>query len=772
MLDHKLYDNPTVVLATGEGRFAGETIAHNHMYYIYPVVSPVAKGRVLDIDFSPITERDDVVAYFTAADIPGKNAIGAIQRSEEPLMAEGSVEYIGQPVACVVAKTWEAARDAAHDVIVSCEALPALTTFDDAISAESFFGEHLVVACGDLKKGFVQSTHIVKGVFETCAQEHAYIETNRAYALPGEHGSGLKLYCATQGISDVQDVVSILLGVKNSDIEVDVLRVGGAFGGKERGGTMWSGFAALGCLLTGKPCGCILDREDDMAWTGKRHPFRFTYEVGCTDEGKITAFDVVMDANGGAYEDFTIAIMERAMLGIDGPYYLENAHILGRSCKTNLPANTAFRGFGAPQATVAMEVIMAEIAHTVRKPLLEVQQLNFYQEGQITPYGQPIYEVASPALLQRLDQRVDIASIRKKVDDFNKDHRFVKRGIGFVPVKYGIGFTATFLNQGNALIHVFSDGSISVSHGGIDMGQGLYRKVQKIVAETFGVSCDRIRCESTNTKRIGSVASTAASTGTDLNGYAARIAALEIQESMRKAAAEMLHEVHGLYPYPENIEFKDDLWWDNRLKHERHTFEELASYCYFHRYKMGAQGHYATPGLYYSMKDGKGTPFSYFTTGNCLVVSEVDMLTGMSRLVEVHICHEGGRIIDTPIDRGQIIGGFMQGYGYATMEELRSQADGKISANSFSTYKVPLCNDYPEILDIDLMESHNALSSVLGSKGVGEPPLLYGLAAFMAIRDAIESLNGHSAVCHLQHPATAERVLMEIERMKDEATGK
>ncbi len=769
MQDYTLYDSPTRVLATGEGRFAGETFKTDQLCYAYPVVSPVARGTIRDIDFSPLDGRVDILGCYTAGDIPGKNQIGAVTRSEEPLMAETTVEYIGQPVAFVVAKTQEGAREAAREVRVLCDPLPFINSIDEAVKEGSFFGEHLVVSCGDIRKGFASSRHVVEGVFETCAQEHAYIETNRAYAMPGEHGSGLKLYCATQGISDVQDVVSILLGVKNSDIEVDVMRVGGGFGGKERGGTMWSGFAALGCLLTGRPCASILEREDDMAWTGKRHPFRFTYRAGCDGEGKILAFDVVMDANGGYYEDFTIAIMERAMLGIDGAYYLENARILGRSCRTNRPANTAFRGFGAPQATVAMEIILAKIAEACDRPLLEVQKRNFYQNGDITPYGQPIYEAASPALLDRLDKKVNLSSLREDVDAFNSTHTYLKRGIGFVPVKYGIGFTATFLNQGNALVYVYSDGSISVSHGGIDMGQGLYRKVQRIVAQTFGVSEKRIRCESTNTRRIGSVASTAASTGTDLNGHAARLAALEIQNSMRKAASQLLREACGLSSLPGNIMFENDLWWDVRRKDLTHTFEELAAFCYFNRYKMGAQGHYATPGLFYSMAEGKGTPFSYFTTGNCLAVSEIDTLTGMSRLVEVHICHEGGHIIDEDIDRGQILGGFMQGYGFATMEELQTGKDGSSSATSFSTYKVPLCSDFPEIMDIDLMESKNSLSSVLGSKGVGEPPLLYGLAGFMAIRDAIEAATGRKQSCDLKHPATAEHILMEIERMRSHA---
>lgn len=766
MVDPLLHDRHTVVLATGEGRFAGESLDASRLFYVYPVVSPIAKGVLKEVDFSPIAEMQGIIACYTANDIPGKNHIGAIDRSEEPLMAEHAVEYVGQPVGCIVATTWELARSAAAKVHVICEELTPILTIDDALEFNSFYCEHLFVTCGDLQSGFDKSIGTIDGKFSSCAQEHAYIETNRAFAMPGEHGEGIKLHCATQGISDVQDVVSLLLGVSNSDIEVDVLRVGGAFGGKERGCTMWSGFASLACFLTGKACAVVLDRRDDLAWTGKRHPFVSTYSVGYDSNGKILAFDVTLDANGGYYEDFTVAIMERAMLGIDGPYYLPNARIVGRCCKTNLPSNTAFRGFGAPQVTLVMETILSQVASRLGKSLLDIQRANFYAEGEVSPYGQPIYEVSSPMILERLLARSDYDRLRSETDAFNERSQYRKRGIGFAPVKYGIGFTATFLNQANALVYVYSDGSISVSHGGIEMGQGLYAKIQKIVAETFGVSTKHIRCESTNTKRIGSVASTAASTGTDLNGNAARLAALEIRESMSVAGAEMLHKKYGLSPFPKNIEFADDLWWDNRMKHITHTFSELASYCYFNRYKMGAQGHYATPGLHYDMHAGKGTPFSYFTTGNCLSVVEIDILTGAAQLLEVHICHEGGRIIDRDLDLGQIAGGFMQGYGYATMEELHYDSKGRAMFTSFSTYKVPLCNDFPKIWDVDLFSSKNNLSSVLGSKGVGEPPLLYGLAGFMAIKDAIEATVFHKRNSNLQHPATGEHILIELDRIK------
>ena len=758
--------NNDAALATGEAKFAGEALAGQSLAYVYPVVSPVAKGRLLGVDFSPLDGMEGVLGRYVAADVPGKNWIGATTRAEEPLVAVDEVKYVGQPVGFVVADSWGGARAAAAAAKVLCEEEEPILTIDEAIAAGSYYSDPMVVSCGDLEGGFASSCKVIEGSFESGAQEHAYLETNRAYALPGDHGLGIKILCATQAVTDVQGVVALVLGLADNDVEVDVLRVGGAFGGKERGCTMWSAFSALGCVLLGRACAAVLDRRDDLSWTGKRHPFKTRYRVGFDEAGRILAFDVDLAANGGYFEDFTVAIMERAMLGIDGPYYLPAARITGRSCRTNLPANTAFRGFGAPQATLAMETILARVARESGRPLPEVQRANFYAEGQETPYGQVVREVSSPALMDRVFARADYPRLAAEVEAFNARSRYRKRGLGFVPIKYGIGFTATFLNQGNALVYVYQDGSVSVSHGGIEMGQGLYAKVQKIVALTLGVSVERVKCESTNTKRVGSVASTAASTGSDLNGYAAREAALKIRSSLAAAASELLGGESGTVPDPSTIVFADDQWWDPERPDAKRGFAELAGYCYFSRRNLGAQGHYATPGLVYDMEAGVGNPFSYFTTGNCLALVELDLLSGRTSLLEVHICHEGGHPIDAGIDRGQIVGGFMQGFGYVTMEELRTDERGRPLVRGFSTYKVPACDDFPGILDVDLVESDNECASVLGSKGVGEPPLLYGAAVFMAIRDALESSAGRSVPCELGHPATPERVVMEAERMK------
>jgi len=746
-------------LVTGEARFAGEAERLDTFLYAYPVVSPVANGRLVSLDFSLAQQTEGYVCHFDTSQIPGKNAIGAVTRPEEPLLATEEVHYVGQPIAVVVAQDQAAARRAARSVKVVVEPLDPILTLEDAIKHKQYYEDPMTVACGDLKAGFAQAHAVVEGSFASNEQEHSYIETQRAFAMHGEHRQGIKIHCGTQAVTDVQEVVALLLNLPLNAVEVDVARVGGAFGGKERGGTMWAGIAALALNKTGQNCAVILDRSDDFAWTGKRHPYLSNYKVGFDKKGVITAFEVDMYANGGYYEDFTIAIMERAVLGICGPYYLQNARIMGYCCRTNLPANTAFRGFGAPQATLVIETIMADIAHALHKEVIEVQKVNFIQDGQKTPYDMVLEEVAIPQITKTLLKECNAAELRKACDAFNISHRFRKRGLGLVPVKYGIGFTATFLNQGNALVYVYTDGSVSVTHGGIEMGQGLYTKVEKIVAKTLGILDENVTCESTNTKRIGCVASTAASTGTDLNGEAARIAASQIRATMAKAASQFLFETHQLAPAPEYIHFEAGQWWDIRMAHETKAFAELASYCYFNRYNLGAQGHYATPGLKYDLQSGKGTPFSYFTNGVCLALVEVNTLTGEYILEEVHLRHEGGRIIDYEIDRGQVIGGFMQGMGYVTMEEILHSKDGKALATSFSTYKVPLITDYPKVMQVDLVPCDDAICGVLGSKGVGEPPLIYGVAVFNALRDAVEAVGDHQKKARLKHPATAEHVL-------------
>jgi len=749
-------------LIKGTMPFNGEADCYKNYLYAYPVVSKEPKGKILNIDFTPCKKIEGYIRGITASDIPGKNAQGAVTRLEEPLLADNQINYLGQPVALVICETQEAAIKAARSTIVEIDVENNyVIDLDVAIKNKAFYEEPMVVSCGDYQKAFNNSQYKIEGVFSSGAQEHAYIETQRAFASYDTFRKNIVIQCGTQAVSDVQQVTALVLGKQESEIEVDVYRVGGAFGGKERGGTSFSAMAALALYLTNRPCAMILERSDDIRITGKRHPYKTYYKVGFDQEGVIKSFYVDLYANGGFFEDFTVAIVERAVLGICNSYYLENAFIRGNSCRTNLPPNTAFRGFGAPQATLVMEEIIYHIASVLNKNSLDIQKINFLKDGQRAPYHMIMEEVKVPQIVDKLLEDCKYQQLIKEKEQYNKTHKYSVRGIGLVPIKYGIGFTATFLNQGNALVNIFSDGSISVTHGGIEMGQGLFTKIEMIVAKTLGVNVSRVKCESTNTHRIGSVASTAASTGTDLNGEAARIASTQILENLKNAASNLLKEKINLAQASSYIKIENDMAYDIRAKQELISFEELISYCYFNRVQLNAAAHYATPGLEYNMKTGKGTPFSYFTNGAALATVTIDTLSGAYKVDKVHIRHEGGTILDYDIDRAQVVGGFVQGMGFVTMEELPIGNKGEQLAASFATYKVPLINDVPEDLTIDLVSCDDKICGVLGNKGVGEPPLLYGIAVFNAIRDAISSYRNKRIF--LKHPATAENVLKALE---------
>ncbi len=748
-------------LAMGELRFCGDLGGMTRYLHAYPVVSPEAEGEIVSIDFSSASKVPGFIYGYTAKDIPGRNVIGAVSRAEEPLLAEDTVHYRGQPVGFVIADTHEHARLAAYRTLVSVrpDEHPILT-IQDAIARRRYYHEPMVIATGDVEAGYAASAHVLEGLFDSGAQEHAYIETQRAFASYAVFKRGVLIHADTQAITDVQEVVALLLGRAEQEVEVDVYRVGGAFGGKERGGTMWAAIAALALEKTGRPCAVVLDRRDDILWTGKRHPYHSRYKTGCDGQGRLLALEVEMYADGGYYEDFTEAIMERSLLSLPGSYYIPACRITGFSCQTNKPANTAFRGFGAPQATLLMEEILYHVAKAVGRDVVDVQRINFLEEGQLAPYGMPMVDVAVPRIHEELLERAGYSSLRRNVDEYNAGHRTYKKGIGIVPVKYGIGFTATFLNQGNALVYIYTDGSVSVSHGGIEMGQGLFTKIEGIVARTLGVNPDRVVCESTNSLRAGSVASTAASTGTDINGEAARMAAQQIKECLQQAGSALMEEQYGLAAVPSHIILENDYWWDVRMPQRKLSFTSLVSYCYFNRYALGAQAHYATPGIKYDPKLGKGTPFVYFTNGVALAVVGIDTCTGATHVEQVSIRHEGGAIIDYEIERGQLIGGFMQGLGYAILEDIPLDKEGRLLSASLSTYKVPLITDVPDKMDVDLFPSRHEVCGVLGAKGLGEPPLLYGVAVFNAVRDAVEAACGGEEI-FLHHPAVPGEVLLQ-----------
>lgn len=726
--------------------------------------SPFARARIISIDTRDAEAAPGVLGVFTHRDIPGQNQIGHAAL-DEPLFPVEETAFFGQPLAVVAGETGEAAERGAALIKARFQELEPVLSIEKALENGLLYAPERRIECGDVDKAFRESEHVIEGTVKTGGQEHLYLETQACRAVPGEDGE-VVLYCATQSTAEVQEIAARVLGVDSKDVTVDVRRLGGAFGGKERAATIWACLAALACYKLRRPAEISLTRHEDMAWTGKRHPYLTRYRAGFDKTGRILAYSAELNSNGGAYTDLSMAILERSMLHAENAYYIPNVRIIGRACRTNLPPNTAFRGFGAPQGIFAIEHAVERIARKLGMDPMEVRKRNAYLEGQETPYGQPVHEAAGAELLGRLERSSKYGELRKSVDEFNRENRELKRGIGVVPVKFGISFTSAFLNQGSALVLVYSDGTVSLSHGGIEMGQEVNTKVALVLSQELGIKLERIRVETSSTKRTANASPTAASTGSDINGHAARDAARQIRERLAPVAAGMLSKKWGTRYNANGIVFEDDRAFSRNSPEMSLPFAEVAHQAYMQRVDLCAHGFYATPGVHFDRAAGKGNPFHYFVFGCCLAVAEVDMLTGENRLVEVDIVHETAKSLNPGIDRGQIEGAFIQGYGWCTMEEIRFDDKGRYLAVTPSTYKIPTIRDLPEKFGVEMVEPERKHASVFGSKAVGEPPFIYGMAAWFAVKDAVEAVSDHKKEADLAHPATPEAVLEAIDCMR------
>lgn len=749
---------------TGRSRFVIDEPRPEGMCYLKIFSSPYARARIISLDTREAEGAPGVLGVFTHRDIPGQNQIGHAAL-DEPLLPEKETAFYGQPLAIVVGETAETAREGVRLIRAEFEELEPVLSIDQALKKDLLYAPERRIEAGDVEQGFRESEFTLEGQMETGSQEHFYLETQACRAVPGEDNE-IILYAATQSTAEVQEVAARVLGLQSKDITIDVRRLGGAFGGKERAATIWACLAALACHKLRRPVELSLDRFEDMSWTGKRHPYLIKYKVGFDRSGTIKAYSVELNSNGGAYTDLSMAILERSMLHADNAYFIPNARIIGRACRTNLPPNTAFRGFGAPQGIFAVEHAMERIARKLGLDPLEVRRRNAYTEGQETPYGQVVHEAAALEMFERLEKKTKYQELRKSVDGFNAKSRELKRGIGVVPVKFGISFTSAFLNQGSALILVYADGTVSLSHGGIEMGQEVNTKVALVVARELGIRLERIRVETSSTKRTANASPTAASTGSDINGHAARDAARQIRERLAPVAAEMLSRRWGTSYNANGIVFEDDRVFSRNSPEMSISFAELAHQAYMQRVDLCAHGFYATPGVHFDRERGKGNPFHYFVFGCCLAVAEVDTLTGSSRLVEAHIVHETAKSLNPGIDQGQIEGAFIQGYGWCTMEDIKYDQKGRYLAVTPSTYKIPTIRDLPEAFEVEMVEAERRHASVYGSKAVGEPPFIYGMAAWFAIKDAVEAVSDHKREADLAHPATPEAVLAAIEGLE------
>ena len=723
-------------------------------------VSPVAHGRLRGIDLDAVREAPGVVDVIVAADIPGVNDCGPIVR-DDPILAEGVVHFAGQPVFAVAATSVELARRAALLARFDIEPLPAVLSIEEALARESYVLPPAHVVRGDAAHALSRAKHRLAGSVRSGGQDHFYLEGQVSLAVPADDG-GMHLFVSTQHPGEVQHLVANALGLDDHAVVVVCRRMGGGFGGKETQMTLFACVAAVLAKRTGRAVKLRLDRDDDMRSTGKRHAFDYRYEVGFDDDGRIEGLDLALASRCGFSADLSGPVNDRAVFHADNAYWLPDVALHSYRCRTNTVSDTAFRGFGGPQGMFAIEHVIDEIARTLGRDPLDVRLANLYGVGErnVTPYGMTVEDNIAPALIATLAETSRYRERRRELARVNAASPVIKHGIALTPVKFGISFTATHYNQAGALVHVYKDGTVLVNHGGTEMGQGLFTKVRQVVARELGIALDDVRVSASDTSKVPNASPTAASSGSDLNGMAARDAAQKLRARLASFAA------RSFACLPDAVTFVDG---QVRAGERTMTFGELADLAYHARVPLSATGFYATPKIHYDRRTLSGRPFYYFAYGAAVSEVAIDTLTGEHRLVAVDILHDVGDSLNPAIDRGQIEGGFLQGWGWLAMEELWWNAEGELRTHAPSTYKIPVSRDWPSRVRIDLWPEHNREETIHRSKAVGEPPFMLALSAFHAIRDAIASVVDHRFAPSLDAPATDERILASVEALKQRA---
>ena len=717
--------------------------------------APAARGRITRIDLDAVRCAPGVIAVLTAADIPGMNDVSPVM-GDDPMFADGAVEFHGQVVFAVVAESRDLARRAVRLARIEITAETPLVTVEHALRADCHILPDYTFNKADCNKGdcaaaLAVAPKRIEGVLRIGGQEHFYLEGQVSLATPGE--DEVTVHASTQHPSELQHIVAHVLGLPNAAVTVEVRRMGGAFGGKESQAAQWAAIAALAARMTGKPCKIRLDRDDDMTMTGKRHDFRVDYRAGFDDDGRLAAVDIALASRCGYSADLSGAINDRAMFHADNAYYLPAAHIVTRRMKTNTVSNTAFRGFGGPQGMLAIERVLDDIAWTLGVDPLDLRKRNLYGPGHdMTPYGMQITDNIMPELIDTLERTCDYRLRRISIAEFNRGSRFLKRGLALTPIKFGISFTTSFLNQAGALVHVYRDGSVHLNHGGTEMGQGLFVKVAQVVAEEFGIDLDKVRITPTTTAKVPNTSATAASSGSDLNGMAARDAARTIKARLIAYASEKW-EVPA-----DRIKFADN---EVVVSNWSISFPDLVKEAYLARVSLSSTGFYKTPDIHWDAKNATGRPFYYFAYGAACSEVMIDTLTGEMKVQRVDILHDVGRSLNPSIDIGQIEGGFVQGMGWLTSEELVFDDEGRLLTHAPSTYKIPCASDVPADFRVALFDGVNREDTIYRSKAVGEPPLMLAISVFAAIADAIHSLAPGRPV-RLDAPATPESILHAI----------
>ena len=778
---------------TGQATYIDDLVPMRNELVVDFVGSPLAHGRIKKIDVSQAGGVNGIIAVYTHADVPGENTFGPVFHDEE-LLAADICHYVGQPIIVLAGTTRQAIRAAKATVRFEIEPLPAVLTIDKAIAKQQFIGPRRRIQRGDVAGAFANAQHLLEGTLRSGGQEHFYLEPQAALAIPSEAGQ-ITIHSSTQNPTEIQAVVARCLGLRQNQVVCVCRRMGGAFGGKETQAAGPAILAALVAYKTRRPARIVLSCDQDMQVTGKRHPYHSNYKVSFADDGRITGLKVDFYSNGGFSADLSLAVMERTLLHAENAYFIANVEFTGTVCRTNLPSNTAFRGFGGPQAVAAVENIIEEIASHLNVDAYEVRRRNCYgvHDRNLTPYGQLVINNTLPALLERLAEKSKYKERLAAVVAFNttgaapaipsprplwervkgdgaagrsngRASRLSSlspwlKGISLVPVKFGISFTRRTLNQANALVNIYLDGSIQVSTGGTEMGQGLNTKIRQLVADQFALPAQRVAVMPTSTEKNNNTSPTAASASTDLNGTAAVRACEVLRQRLADVAARHLASPRdGMEPAAVHVAFENGTVFDRRRPDVRLGFDELVRLAYEQRVSLGERGFYATPGVDFNWETGQGNPFLYYTCGAAVAEVLVDRFTGDVKVTRVDILMDLGRSINPGIDRGQVIGGFMQGLGWVTTEELRYSDAGELWTHSPTTYKVPNITDLPPIFNINFSENHQNTVNIHASKAVGEPPLLLGVSVWTAVKHALSFASG-GQVAKLNLPATNEEVL-------------
>ncbi len=752
---------------TGESVFIEDMEVNRKMLHGKVVYSKLAHALIRRIDTADALKVAGVHCILTSGDIPGENQMGPVIL-DEPCLAANEVTFIGQAIVLIAAESEEAALEAEKLIVVDYEPLPAILDIASAMAANNLIAPARKIERGDPEAALRSAPHVIRGELTTGAQEHWYLETQSALAIPGE-GKEVFMHASSQNPAETQAIVAEVLGIPKNEVEVTVKRIGGGFGGKETQGNHVAAWAALLANATRCPVKIHLFRDDDQIMTGKRHRFLSKYEIGFDDQGKILAYKVQLNSDAGSATDLSRAILERAMLHADNAYYLPHVSVTGQAWKTNLPSNTAFRGFGGPQGMAVIEQAIDRIARFLKKDAAEIRFLNFYKPGKhdLTPYGEKVENNHLVRMFDHLVGTSAYAGRRQEIDRFNRENEYYKRGMALTPVKFGISFTTAFMNQAGALVNIYTDGTVLVNHGGTEMGQGLHTKIIRIASAELGISPEFVKVNETNTSKVPNTSPTAASSGSDLNGMAVKNAIGILKERLGSLAVKELSALNPAITFAaESIQFCDNFIFDSVHPSYKIPFQQVCGLARLNQVSLSAAGFYKTPGIYFDRETGQGNPFYYFAYGMAVSEVEIDTLTGAHRLLRTDIIHDVGDSINEGIDKGQVEGGFIQGMGWCTTEEIKWDKEGNLLTHSPDTYKIPTINDIPRDFRVELLQDAPNQGTIRRSKAVGEPPFMLGLSVWLAIKDAVSAVAGHAQEPDFSLPATGEVILKSVDKLR------